>query len=81
LLAQLERWVAGYGRIRIYTGVDVLETADTVVMRELSATTGIDEQIIQTIHPTLRILKKSGAEQIIDELRRRGQLPLLHNED
>ena len=81
LLAQLERWVTGYGRIRIYTGVDVLETADTVVMRELSATTGIDEQIIQTIHPTLRILKKSGAEQIIDELRRRGQLPLLHNED
>jgi hypothetical protein len=81
LLAQLERWVAGYGRIRIYTGVDVLETADTIVMRELSATTGIDEQIIQTIHPTLRILKKSGAEQIIDELRRRGQLPLLHNED
>lgn len=81
LLAQLEHWVGGYGRVRVYTGVDVLETADTVVMRELSATTGIDEQIIQTIHPTLRILKKSGAEQIIDELKRRGQLPLLHNED
>ncbi len=81
LLAQLERWVAGYGRVRIYTGVDMLETADTMVMRELSAITAIDDQIIQKIHPTLRILKKSGAEQIIDDLKRRGQLPLLHSED
>ncbi len=81
LLAQLEQWVAGYGRVRIYTGVDMLETAETAVMRELSATTAIDEQTIQKIHPTLRILKKSGAEQIIDDLKRRGQLPLLHSED
>ncbi|GAC1355344.1 MAG: hypothetical protein NVS4B11_21120 [Ktedonobacteraceae bacterium] len=80
LLAQVERWVAAYGRVRIYTGVHMLETADTVVMRELSATTVLDEQIVRTIHPTLHILKKSGAEQIIDDLKRRGQAPLLHNE-
>ncbi len=81
LLAQLERWVAAYGRVRIYRGVAMLETADTVVMRELSATTALDEQIVQTISPSLYILKKSGSEQIIDDLKRRGQLPLLHDEE
>lgn len=81
LLAQLERWVAGYGRVRIYTEVAMLEAADAVVMRELSATTIVDEQIVQTIQPTLHILKKSGAEGIIDDLKRRGQLPLLHDEE
>ncbi len=81
LLAQLERWLAGYGRARIYTEVHMLEAADAVVMRELSATTTVDEQIVQTISPTLHILKRSGAESIIDDLKRRGQTPLLHDED
>ncbi len=81
LLTQLERWVAGYGRVRIYTDVHMLEAADTTVMRELSATTTIDQQIVQTISPTLHILKGSGAESIIDDLKRRGQTPLLHDEE
>ncbi len=81
LLAQLERWVAGYGRVRMYTGVHMLETADTAVMRELAATTDVDEQIVQTISPTLHILKRSGTEHIIDDLKRRGQAPLLHDEE
>ncbi len=81
LLAQLERWVARYGRVRIYTDVHMLETADTAVMRELSAITTIDEQIVQTIAPTLHILKRSGAQSIIDDLKHRGQTPLLHDEE
>jgi hypothetical protein len=49
-------------------------------MRELSATTTLDDQVVQAISPTLHILKKSGMEQIIDELKRRGQSPLLHDD-
>ncbi len=59
----------------------MLEAADNTVMRELSATTPIDGQIVQTITPTLHILKRSGANSIIDDLKRRGQTPLLHNEE
>ncbi len=80
LLAHLERWVVSYGRVRIYTEVHMLETADMAVMRELSALTDVDEQIVQTIQPTLHILKRAGTEHIIDDLKRRGQMPLLHNE-
>jgi len=81
ILAQLEHWAASYGRMRVYTDVTLLEVADTIVMRELSATSTLDEQIVQAIHPTLHILKKSGTERLIDDLKRRGQTPLVHDEE
>jgi hypothetical protein len=79
MLVHLERWIASYGRVRLYRGVTLLETADTLVMRELAATTSLQEQIVQTVHPTLLILKQAGAERMIEDLKRRGQSPLLHN--
>jgi len=81
ILARLECWIANYGRMRLYTGVTLLETVDPLVMRELAATTSLNEQIVQPIHQTLLIVKKSGTEQLIDELKRRGQTPLMHDEE
>ncbi|MBE3561410.1 MAG: hypothetical protein IMW89_19640 [Ktedonobacteraceae bacterium] len=81
LLAQLERWIASYGRARIYRGVTLLGTADSTVMRELSATTSLDRQVVRAIQPTLVILRNAGTEQLLDELKRRGHTPLLHEED
>lgn len=81
MISQLEGWIASYGRARIYTGVSLLEAADTSVMRELSATTSLDEQVVRAIHPTLLILKKPGSERVVEELKRRGQAPLLHDEE
>ncbi len=79
LLAQLERRIASYGRVRLYTDVSMLEAADQVVLRELSATTSLNEQVVRPIHPTLLILKKQAFERLADELKRRGQVPLLHD--
>ncbi len=81
LLTQLERWTASYGRVRFYTGVSLLEVADSLVMRELSATTTVEEHIVQSITPTLMILKKQDTERIVEDLKRRGQGPLLHEEE
>ena len=81
LLAQLEGWIASYGRVRLYTGVSMVEVADNLVMRELSATTSLEEQIVKSITPTLMILKKQGMERIVEDLKRRGQSPLLHEEE
>ena len=81
LLAQLEHWTASYGRVRFYTGVSLMEVADSLVMRELAATTSVEEQIVQSITPTLMILKKQDTERIVEDLRRRSQGPLLHEEE
>ena len=81
LLVQLERWTANYGRVRLYTNATLLEVADAMVMRELKATTSLQEQIVQAIHPMQLLLKKRGAEQLTEDLKRRGQTPLLHEEE
>ncbi|MBO0780912.1 MAG: helicase-associated domain-containing protein, partial [Ktedonobacteraceae bacterium] len=81
MLEQLERRIASYGRVRIYTGASLLETADEMVMSELSATTRMDGQVARKLSPTLLILQRPGSEQLFDELKRRGQAPLLHEED
>jgi hypothetical protein len=81
VIAQLERWIASYGRTRIYTGVTLLEVADSVVMREVSAITSLDEQMVLSITPTIHVVKKAAIERLTDELKRRGQAPLVHDED
>ncbi|HXL38122.1 MAG TPA: hypothetical protein VN954_13100, partial [Ktedonobacteraceae bacterium] len=48
-------------------------------VRELSATTSLQEHIIRSINPTLFILKKNAIEDLFDELKRRGQVPLQHD--
>jgi hypothetical protein len=80
MLTRVEQWTANYGRIRIYTGVSLLETTDPVVIRELSKTTSLDDQIVKPIHSTLFVLKKGAIECLVDDLKRHGQFPLLHNE-
>jgi hypothetical protein len=79
LLMQLERRIASYGRVRFYTNASLLEAADQQVVRELSATTSLQEHIIRSINPTLFVLKKNAIEDLFDELKRRGQVPLLHD--
>ncbi len=81
LISSLERRIANYGRVRLYTDASVLEVADTQVKRELSATTSLDNQVVRTISPTLFILKKQGTEHLLEDLKRRGQAPLLHEEE
>lgn len=78
LLAQLERRVASYGRVRLYTDASLLEAADQLVLRELNATTSLQEQVVRPIQPTLLLLKRSAVERLLEELKRRGQVPLLH---
>jgi Helicase conserved C-terminal domain len=79
LLEQFERRIASYGRVRFYTNASLLEAADQQVVRELSATTALQSQTIRNISPTMFILEKNAIEDLFDELKRRGQVPLLHD--
>ena len=81
IVTQLEQWLTGYSRVRLYTGVTLLETVDMAVMREVVATTSLEESIVQNIHPTLCIVKPDTIGHIVEELKQRGQSPLLHDED
>jgi hypothetical protein len=80
MLARLEHRMANYGRIRLYTDATLLEVADAGVLRELSALTSVDGQVVHAVQPTLMIVKKPAGEGLVEELKRRGHVPLLHEE-
>lgn len=81
LLASLERRIASYGRVRLYTDVSLLQTADPAVMQQLTAITSLEEQKIRSIQADLLLLKRAGVDRLLEELKRRGQAPLLHEEE
>jgi hypothetical protein len=81
IATQLEEWLAGYSRVRLYRGVTLLETVDVAAMREVVAATSLEESIVQNIHSTLCIVKPHKIGHIVEELKQRGQSPLLHDED
>lgn len=80
LLSSLERRIAQYGRVRLYTDVSLLQTADASVMQQLYTLTSLKEQELRTLHPNLLLLKTQGVERLMEELKRRGQVPLLHKD-
>jgi hypothetical protein len=81
LLMDMERRITNYGRIRLYTDVAFLQTVDSSVMQHLAAITSVERQALRPIQPTLLLLKKQGVDRLLEELKRRGQPPLLHEEE
>jgi low temperature requirement protein LtrA len=81
LVQLVEQWLASYGRVRIYTGVAMLEVSDTNVLREITAYTDLKAQIVQQLQPTLHLIKKDAVKHLIDDMKRHGQSPLVHEED
>ncbi|BCL81505.1 hypothetical protein ccbrp13_39700 [Ktedonobacteria bacterium brp13] len=81
LALQVEQWLANYGRVRIYTGVTLLEVADTTVLREVNAHTNLEDQVVQQLQPTIHLLKKSAVRRLVDDVKRHGLSPLVHDED
>ncbi|HET8911473.1 MAG TPA: helicase-associated domain-containing protein [Ktedonobacteraceae bacterium] len=81
LVGKMERWLQNYAQMRLYTGVSFVEVADAMVLRELNATTSLESQMVQAPEPQVLILRRQGAESLLDELKRRGLAPLVHQED
>jgi hypothetical protein len=80
LLAKLERRLASYGKVRLYTDASLVQVADATVLQQIGAMTSLDEQMIATLHSTAFLLKKQGVDRLLEDLKRRGQVPLLHEE-
>lgn len=80
LLSSLERRITQYGRVRLYTDVSLLQAADPSVIQQLHALTSLEDQTLRALHPTLLLLKTQSVSRLLDDLKRRGQIPLLHEE-
>ena len=73
--AQFKLIAKRYGRVRVYEALTVLELADDLALRELSANTSLAEHIVYQLSPRAVVLKEGAAEQLIEEMQERGYTP------
>jgi hypothetical protein len=71
----IDRWWAGYGSIRLYDDVTLIELGDDVLLRELRATSSLDNALVHVFSPRLIAVDGAIVQDLIAELRRLGHTP------
>jgi len=71
----IEEWWSGYGRIRLYDDLTLIELGDDLLLRELSATTSIEGALIHVFSPRLIAVDPAMVEDLLAELTRSGHTP------
>jgi hypothetical protein len=71
----LEGWWSGYGSIRLYDDLTLLDLGDDILLRELLATTSLGEAMVDTFTPRLVAVDGARVEGLIAELQSLGHTP------
>jgi hypothetical protein len=71
----IEGWWAGYGRVRLYDDLTLIELADDYLLPELLRTTSLPASTIHTFSPRLVAVEPAHVEKLIAELTRAGHAP------
>jgi len=71
----LEQWCAGYGSVRLYDGLTVIEFADDYALKELLNTTSLGEHVIHQLSPRLVVIEPQSVTQLMTEMVKKGYTP------
>jgi hypothetical protein len=72
---QLTEWWEGYGRMRLYKDVTVIEFGDDYALAEMRAITSLDEHLIAEVSPRLVVIPETAVDGLVEELREAGHTP------
>jgi hypothetical protein len=75
LRARLETWWQGYGQVRIYENVTVIEFSDDYALAEMKAVTSLSQQLIAEISPRLALIPAEAVDRLTAELEKAGYTP------
>ncbi|HEY8745336.1 MAG TPA: helicase-associated domain-containing protein, partial [Chloroflexota bacterium] len=75
LQSTLERWWTGYGQVRLYDDLTLIELADDYLLPELLRTTSLSSAIIYTFSPRLIAVEPAAVERLSGEMARAGHPP------
>jgi hypothetical protein len=82
LVERVRGWAAAYGRVRLYSGVALLEVAEAGLMRELERVAHLDKRRDHALSPEMALIRPADVEPLLEELWRRGYAPWMrHDED
>ena len=73
--AAIEDWWNGYGAIRLYDELTLIECGDDVLLTELLAATSLRASLIHTFSPRLIAIESARTDELVAELTARGYAP------
>ncbi len=73
--SRLAGWWAGYGRVRLYRDVSIIEFGDDYALAEMKAVSSLEKLMIAEISPRLVVIPKDAVAQLRAELQRAGYTP------
>jgi len=75
LRARLEEWWHGYGQVRLYENVTVIEFSDDYALAEMKAVTSLAQHLIAEISPRLVLIPAEAVDSLTAELEKAGYTP------
>lgn len=71
----IDRWWSGFGGIRLYDELTLIELSEDVLLHELRAATSLESAILHAFSPRVIAVESSAVERLIGELTTRGYAP------
>src|SRR5690606_5668273 len=62
--ARLETWWQGYGQVRLYENVTVIEFSDDYALAEMKAVTSLSQHLIAEISPRLALVPAEAVDSL-----------------
>jgi len=72
---QLTDWWEGYGRLRLYEDVTVIEFSDEYALAEMKAITSLEEHLVAEVSSRLVVIPEGAVDCLVEELREAGHTP------
>ncbi len=72
---RLTRWWEGYGQVRIYEDVSLIEFGDDYALTEMKAVTSLAKHLVVEISPRLVLVSPAAVETLTAELEAAGYTP------
>lgn len=73
--ATLQQWWEGFGSVRLYDDLALIELSDDILLRELQATTSLDRALIHALSPRVIAVDPALVDDLVAELLRLGHTP------
>ena len=77
IVAQLSAWWEAYGQVRIYEGVSLIEFSDDYALREMKATTSLEQHLIAELSPRVVLIGEEAVPLLTAELEKAGYTPTI----
>jgi hypothetical protein len=72
---RMATWSQNYGKLHVYDDITLIELADDYALQELLSNTSLRDHVVHTFSPRLVAIRPDAAQELIQEMEKRGYTP------